>query len=409
MLSLINLPSYVVDREMELIFTPVKLGESGICISYPSCQQDFNIIRFLTYRKKLKKILGQYYHRFTFIMIYLDSHDTVKTFEKKFLLIGKRYANNITSSDSLNQVCQKIINKGLDPYLFLFNARSAKPSVFNLIALKIHELILSTNRFGAQIFYEGDIFEMKFINSLSPNNKFLRNLYFLPVYSLNTTKFYLKSLAKEWKIQITNKKINEITDYCFGYLWVLRELIRLIKANPQKKISDLVEYPSIKFRIETIVNLLTDQEKNILIDLLNQKPNEKIEKNYHYLFQTGIIVKNNNHYVLPLKLMEQVLTKVKIINRLCLDVQENIVYNNKIINHNFSINELRVIKLLLQKKGQLVSRDDIAKVIWQNDYFDHYSEWAIDKLLSRIRNHLIKLNLPKDIIRTKKGQGFILI
>jgi len=75
MLSNINLPKETILREMQQIFNPVKFGESGTVMCYPACKFAFNFIRFLTYKKELKQILGKHYQRFAFIQNHLDDQE----------------------------------------------------------------------------------------------------------------------------------------------------------------------------------------------------------------------------------------------------------------------------------------------------------------------------------------------
>ncbi|OGK15276.1 hypothetical protein A2774_02525 [Candidatus Roizmanbacteria bacterium RIFCSPHIGHO2_01_FULL_39_12c] len=408
MLSQINLPPPVINREMELIFNPVKFGESGIVVCYPACQQEFNIIRFLTYKKNLKKILGRHHNRFAFLIVHLNENDSVSTFVEKIRQEGLKHSKKISQTDSPSQICHKILNSGKDPYLFLFNAHSLKPHDMNRILSLIHDLILSNNRFGVQVFFEGNIYRSDLYNILVKNKKLLRSIEFIPTYNAEETHWYLNSLTKEWKIKLRKKTIEEIISNCFGYLWVLREVVRLIKVTKNENVEEIFNAPSVKLRIGTITNMLANEEKLALFDLLNQKPNKKYEDINFYLLQTGIVCKKGSKYILPLKSMEKLLAKTKIVNSLSLDKKQSVIFAGKDITSNFSHGELRVLKLLLTKKGSLVSRDEIAQAIWKIHWEDKYSDWAIDKIISRLRTSLTNLNLPKNIITTLKGRGFIL-
>lgn len=408
MLSHINLASKVIDREMELIFTPVKFGESGIVVCYPGCHQDFNIVRFLTYKKKLKRILGPQHNHFAFLMIHLNPSDNKKSFLEKLGIEAKKYVKSISVTDDLQSICQKILNSGLDPYLFLFNAQVVKSSIINSFLTQIHDTILSINRFGAQVFIERNIYKKDSVEMFRKFDKLLRNITYIPIYSQAETRWYLESLTKEWKVKISKKKVNEILRYCFGFLWVMREIVRLIKTTDNENLNELLKSPSIKLRIESITNLLDSKERLALSDFLQQKPKPENEETNSYLLKLGIISQDKNRYYLPLKPMESLLIKSKIANDLYLDEKKNIHFEDKNITANFSTSELRILRVLISKKGSLVNRDEIAHSIWKVHWENKYSDWAIDKLFSRIRSELIKIGLPKDIIKTKKGQGFIL-
>ncbi len=66
-----------------------------------------------------------------------------------------------------------------------------------------------------------------------------------------------------------------------------------------------------------------------------------------------------------------------------------------------------VLKFLGERVGGLVSREEIGQAIWGSNYIDKYSDYAIDKLLSKLRRALKKY---KGIdIETSKGRGYILL
>lgn len=76
-------------------------------------------------------------------------------------------------------------------------------------------------------------------------------------------------------------------------------------------------------------------------------------------------------------------------------------------NQNYSIlteKELQIVKILFQNRGKEISREQIAKIIWKAE---EYSDWALDKLISRIRKKL-KDARPHSIIRTNRKNGFTL-
>ncbi len=69
--------------------------------------------------------------------------------------------------------------------------------------------------------------------------------------------------------------------------------------------------------------------------------------------------------------------------------------------------EISLFSLLKEKQGEVILREDIANVLWGDQAFENYSDWAIDQAIHRLRTKLKKAK-SKYIIITKKGQGFIL-
>lgn len=69
-------------------------------------------------------------------------------------------------------------------------------------------------------------------------------------------------------------------------------------------------------------------------------------------------------------------------------------------------NELKIIHYLVMKRGQIVSRDEIMDYLWDTQSFIDDNTLTVN--IKRLRTKLEELNL-KDIIETKRGQGYILL
>jgi DNA-binding winged helix-turn-helix (wHTH) protein len=74
---------------------------------------------------------------------------------------------------------------------------------------------------------------------------------------------------------------------------------------------------------------------------------------------------------------------------------------------SFSITENKVLNYLRNHPDVVVSRVDIAQLVWgEEEWEDKYSDWAIGQLIYRLRKKLEYSSLAGEI-QTKKGQGFI--
>lgn len=69
-------------------------------------------------------------------------------------------------------------------------------------------------------------------------------------------------------------------------------------------------------------------------------------------------------------------------------------------------NEMLIFQLLLDHQGEIVSRDELMTVLWDND--EYINDNALSVNISRLRNKLADLGL-QDAIETRKKQGYILI
>ncbi|KKX52939.1 response regulator transcription factor [Brevibacillus borstelensis] len=77
-------------------------------------------------------------------------------------------------------------------------------------------------------------------------------------------------------------------------------------------------------------------------------------------------------------------------------------YENQTVE--LSKNEYKIIKLLMQNTGKLVSRDDLFDVL--TDYNTFVAENTLNVNMSRIKGKLRELGL-EDVISTKRGLGYV--
>lgn len=69
---------------------------------------------------------------------------------------------------------------------------------------------------------------------------------------------------------------------------------------------------------------------------------------------------------------------------------------------NLTKNESIVFDLFINNQEKIITFDQIADVIWTNTQDEKYSEYAITKLVERL-----KKKLPKNIIHSQRGVGYV--
>jgi hypothetical protein len=71
-----------------------------------------------------------------------------------------------------------------------------------------------------------------------------------------------------------------------------------------------------------------------------------------------------------------------------------------------SVAQYRLLELLLDHEGQVVSRDDIVTTVWPEEESMGISEQAIDALVRRLRDRIAELDPDHAYIVTVRGHGF---
>jgi len=68
-------------------------------------------------------------------------------------------------------------------------------------------------------------------------------------------------------------------------------------------------------------------------------------------------------------------------------------------------NELKILTFLARKRGKIVSREDIMNDLWDSEDFIDDNTLTVN--MTRLRNKLETIGL-KDVIETRRGQGYLL-
>ena len=71
-----------------------------------------------------------------------------------------------------------------------------------------------------------------------------------------------------------------------------------------------------------------------------------------------------------------------------------------------SVAQYRLLELLLEHEGQVVSRDDIVTTVWPEEESMGISEQAIDALVRRLRDRIAAVDPDHNYVVTVRGHGF---
>lgn len=95
-------------------------------------------------------------------------------------------------------------------------------------------------------------------------------------------------------------------------------------------------------------------------------------------------------------------SKILLYKGMQLHIEEmTLSYNEQMIE--LTKNEFRILKLLLERKGEIVSRNEMMKRLWDDEIYVNENTLTVN--VNRLRSRLEEMGLH-DVIATKKGIGY---
>lgn len=83
---------------------------------------------------------------------------------------------------------------------------------------------------------------------------------------------------------------------------------------------------------------------------------------------------------------------------------DTLIYNDRKID--LTKNEFKILYTLIKNNGQIISRDKIMKILWEDESFVDDNTLTVN--INRLRKRLLDIGL-EEFIQTRKGQGYIIL
>lgn len=305
--------------------------------------------------------------------------------------------------DSVRLALSIITQQGFIPTLFFLRFDRMKNSVNSEFFANL-EGIKASNQQVAFVFTSYQPLKKLFPLSLPKTSWtfFFKNTY-IPPAKREDVRIVFEAYKKRFGVSIPEDLINYLFELVDGYTQYLQlALIFLHESKGQIKTKEdiylgLGNDERINFQSEELWESLDKTQQEVIFKIAN---NEKIlpeeKKKTLYLWSTGFIktVGSSNHIFSQL-FQDYVRKKAK-------------ATNGKEENSDLSKKENLLFTFLKDNKDKICEREEIIDVVWPEEEELGVSDWAIDKLVARVRNKL-KLQKNNFEIQTIKTRGYRLI
>lgn len=383
-------------------------GESICVIFCPKMDRHRRWSQLFNDKKLLKKYLIQA-KKYTFLIINFDSfpieeaEDLGDYIASQFSLHEEKIKINKFSQclSYLQKKQQKIV-------LVALNAEKLLLPSYKQILFYLASMIENQPSIQCLLFFECNLMQQENLDLLSQKTAILQNIIYYPLYDLKDVEQFINYLSRKWNLTISRKMIKAIIQECGSHFLLIKEAVRFLRDNPKASIQEIFDHEQMKIRLSWIYNTFTEGEKEILKKTAFGKTNfNKQELQIVSYLQNLSILNKSNQNTIPLfnKYLQRI-THQK--SRLTANNGE-IFLNNFPIKIFFSRQEFRVLQGLLKRQGELLTRDEIASLMWLIDTDKNYSDWAIDQLIKRLRKKITKIYISPKSLKTIRGQGYLLL
>jgi hypothetical protein len=357
-------------NEVAQLLNVWEYSESAIFICAPGVGKD-RFARFLAGNENL--VSFSEFERSYFDCRNLDSDfvDSLDWIEKKVAKLEKEFVLILDSVDSLFD------NSELLSRIFHINRHYSE---------KVHIVSFTSN----YSFFQDEV-NYPF---LSKYDFLSHNMLYLPNMNEHDSKLTLDELLIIYNVEISDSGYRSLLDLGGGNNAFTISLVRSLASRVIEEAdllmpTDLVDkIPNLKYIVSEMLEELGD---DIRVQLLSGTYYDT-----RVLVDLGVVSEKMELFT---KLFEIILRQIHV---------RSSIYFPELFRASLTEQEELLLNLLVLKFENVVNRDEIAKVLWKEQYAQKYSDWAIEKVIQTLRDKIAEPGKGYEI-KTKRGVGYFMI
>lgn len=337
----------------------------------------------------------------------INLHDSLEPLRKRAndeFLKSIQIPDLFFTVDTIRHILIDMVRHNFMPTLFLIRFDRLREVVTPELFSNLQGIVDSTNRKTCYVFTSS-----RELHTISPTvfqkpalSAFSHKMYLKPALDVDM-RTIMNTLQNKYSLDMDEAAESMIIDNCGGHVQLLQlslilinEMLKRSKKLPSGFVRMIAEDERVVLQCEELYATLTPPEQLVLRKIANGETVREVEgRDAAYLYNTGYIQSNGNQRVFSpffsmyLASMERYQSKAKV--NLGLTKKEQMLYNT-----------------LKEHAGELCEREDIIGAVWPECNEIGVSDWALDRLVSRLRGKL-RLQGAREEIQTVKTRGFRLV
>ena len=336
-----------------------------------------------------------------------DLKAQTKKYVEGLFLGSMQSKDTFLTIENIRKSLAQITKEKISPTIFFIRFDRLKEVVTPEFFSNLQGLRDATNQKVSYVFtsYRG-------LSDLAPNvftkssiSLFARNVYVKPAEKKDT-KIIFDTYQERYKLPFSDSLESALFEVVDGYVQYLQlALISLHesgkKVKDKKEISEfLAKDERIMLQSEELWENLTHEEQNTLLKIeRGQKVTPEERRAAGYLWDSGFVVENPPAGGKEGHVFSQLFSYY---------LKQRQVVKEGTPSVDLSKKEHLLFTFLKSKEGNISEREEIIKAVWPEVEEFGISDWAIDRLVARLRVKLKAQNSPYEI-QTVKTRGYKMI
>jgi len=386
----------------------MRYGESGTVIQLQD-DCEYRVDEILTNPSILKRFLGPYYRKFLLAYVPVAKMPFLEVVRTALLdLLETRKLKKPKDHLLVTSILTHIAREGFEIGLFITHVSELLNEAGFQSIFALERILQKSRNLSVILYVEKDITHPHYKVLTDKCSLLFDHIIKYPLYREKDVEQFFRYHEELWNFKLAQKNKTDIIRACGGYLWLISHLMRNYRDNAKYDLNGIGQDDLLIKKLEVVWDKFSQSEREILIQTVRQNLSDmdRSSHEFKYLCDIGILTLTANSVKLNIPLLSLVIQRETEKNRLTV-AESRIFLGTKDITASFTSKERALLSLLLGQKGRIASRDAVGSALWKEKVEQMYSDWAIDRLVHRLRKKMNTLGIDSSLLKTSKRKGFI--